>query len=68
MMREPISIMTVKCSNCHSEVVLKKIYVDFQHCSFLIDGECITCGKEKVVELSLEDFIDIDKIVNGGGR
>lgn len=49
-------------------MILKNIYIDLMHCSFLLETYCISCDDFQVFELSLEDFIELDKLINDGGN
>lgn len=53
--------ITPECELCHSELVLNKLQVDLPNCLYILFCECIVCGNNQTILLSLEDFIEINK-------
>jgi len=61
-MRNLIS-QEVKCADCGAGLVIVELHMDLTNCLYAIECECILCGKESGIILSLEDFIDLNRNV-----
>ena len=59
-----------ECDKCKGELVLNDIQIDLPNCCHILYCECIVCGEEEILILSLEDFIEIDRMLRPpeGGR
>jgi hypothetical protein len=62
MKRKFINIVP-ECKKCNGKLVLTHIQIDFPNSCYILDIECAVCGEEAVLILSLEDFIDINKLL-----
>lgn len=52
-----------ECAYCKStDLIVKEVYIDFSKCEFVVICECIDCGMENVIILSLELFITINQL------
>lgn len=49
-----------KCEVCESQLVITELVIDMLACAFVLQCECITCGEEQFMILSLEDFIELN--------
>ena len=61
----PIIKTEPKCDLCQAELVVRAVYIDNVHCSYILDCECIMCQEQKIIVLRLEDFIEINQILGG---
>ena len=53
------------CDLCQGDLVITKIQIDLPNCCYIVHGECLLCGEEVIVILSLEDFIEINNLMEG---
>ena len=51
------------CDECSGQLALSGIQVDLPNCCYILSCECISCGKEMTIILSMEDFIDISRTI-----
>lgn len=52
-----------KCDVCKGELVMNEIQIDLPNCCYVLSLECLICGEESFLILSLEDFIDISRLL-----
>lgn len=57
--------VTPVCGSCDGQLCIVEIQIDLVNCLYIIHSECIMCGEENYHILSLEDFIDISRLVGG---
>lgn len=54
------------CSSCGGQLVINELIVDMVNCAYILDVECIMCGRREILHLSLTDFIDLTRLLLGG--
>jgi hypothetical protein len=55
-----------KCDECGGSLEIQSIQIDFVNCTFILFTNCIVCGEEMILNLSLTDFIELSKLSLGG--
>lgn len=56
--------LTPQCDLCRGELAMTSIQIDMINCNYILFCECIMCGEEQIILLSLQDFVDISKLLN----
>lgn len=54
-----------KCEHCEGQLAIDELIIDTVNCNYILMASCIVCGEEQIIVLSLEDFIDISRMING---
>lgn len=60
-MKKVISVTPV-CDTCGTELAILEIQIDFVNCAYVLFCECISCGAEITLVLSLEDFVTLNQL------
>jgi hypothetical protein len=55
--------ITPSCDLCHSELVLTNFQIDLANCLYALFCECVCCGNDQILLLSLEDFCEINRLI-----
>jgi len=60
--------VTPECDSCKGQLALEAIQIDLPNCCYILHCECITCGEEEYLILALDDFVEINQLLNGGSN
>jgi len=55
--------VTPQCDKCGGELAIIEIQIDFVNCAYVMHCECITCGEDVFLVLSLDDFITLNQMI-----
>lgn len=57
--------VSLACDACEGQLAIVGVQIDFVNCGYILFCECITCGEEITIYLSLQDFINLNQLIVG---
>lgn len=59
------NIKTEPICECGGQLCINALHIDRLNCLYILDLDCIMCGENCFIILSLEDFIDLEQKLRG---